>query len=237
MVKILTVASRKGGVGKTTLAYELAYLLGAALVDLEWDGGSVSRKWGFRAEERARDSMLEALEAGRTPRALKGFRKPDLVAGTPQLLDVGLDADAWADRLGEWAHDLGKPWIVIDTHPGASPSAHGAMAAADLILSPAGLRTDDLNGVEQLVREMADYPLAIVPNFVRRVPPAAEVARLGHIIEGTPVKVAPPVPFSTQVEIRKRRMAMCAEEPTPKRLVPVVEAIESVAEFTKEYVR
>ena len=34
---IVTVAAAKGGVGKTTLAYELAAGLGGVLVDLDWD--------------------------------------------------------------------------------------------------------------------------------------------------------------------------------------------------------
>lgn len=36
--RIITVASWKGGVGKTTLAYEVAYQTGAVLVDLDWEG-------------------------------------------------------------------------------------------------------------------------------------------------------------------------------------------------------
>lgn len=235
MVNICTVVSRKGGVGKTTLAYELAYLLDAVLIDLEWDGGSATRRWGYRHEERSRDAMLDALEHGRPPRSLKGYRKPDLVPGSAQLLDVGISAEAWADTLGEWAEFYGRGWVVIDTHPGASPSAHGAAAVANVVCSPAGLRTDDLNGVEQLVAEMADYPLVVVPNLVRRVPPAAEVARLASIVDGTPVRVAPPIPFSLQVETRKRRMAITAEDPVPKKLQPVASAFTAVAQFVKEY--
>lgn len=235
MAKICTFASRKGGVGKSTLAYETAYLLDAVLIDLEWDGGSASRRWGYRPELRTRDSMLESLEHQRPPKPLRGFKKPALVPGSNQLVDVGLDADAWADRLGEWAESFGREWVVIDTHPGASPSAHGAMAAAHVICSPAGLRTEDLNAVEQLVSEMADYPLAIVPNMVRRVPPAAELNRLASIVEGTPVRVAPPIPFSTPIETRKRRMAMTAEDPIPKRLAGAVAAFGDLADFVKEY--
>lgn len=39
MAKILVSHSRKGGVGKSTLSYELAYRLDAVLVDLEHDRG------------------------------------------------------------------------------------------------------------------------------------------------------------------------------------------------------
>src|SRR3954449_11435159 len=44
--KIITVWAPKGGVGKTTLAYELAYMLDGPLIDFEWDSGSASYQWG-----------------------------------------------------------------------------------------------------------------------------------------------------------------------------------------------
>lgn len=236
MPKICVVASRKGGVGKSTLAYELANVLDAVLVDLEWDGGSVSRRWGYRAEERANDQLLGAIERERTPRPLKGWRKPDLVPGSPDLVDVGLGSDQWADLLAKWASDWGRDWVVVDTHPGASESAHGAMSIANVICVPTGLRTGDLDGAEQIVKEMGDYPLVIVPNMIHRVPPAAELKRLQGIIEGTPVRVAPPIPYAQKIETRKRRMAMTAEEPSPKSLDRVVTAYRELASYVKEYV-
>jgi hypothetical protein len=70
--KIVTVAAAKGGVGKTTLAYELAQVLEAPLVDLDWDEGGATRRWGYRHEDRVRAPLLAALESGRTPAARRG---------------------------------------------------------------------------------------------------------------------------------------------------------------------
>ncbi len=68
--------SRKGGVGKTTVAYELACLLNAPLVDLEWEGGSASRKWGYRYEDRATSTLLTAFQKNTPPRLLHASTSP-----------------------------------------------------------------------------------------------------------------------------------------------------------------
>jgi chromosome partitioning protein len=237
MGKILVVGSRKGGVGKSTTAYELAWLLDAVLIDFEWDGGGVTRKWGYRHEDRVSAPLVTALERGRTPRPLKGFRKPDLVPGSPLLLDAQPSAEEMADAVSLWAKEWDREWVVIDTHPGASPAAHGAMSVANIVCVPTGLRTDDLNGTESMVAEMPDYPLVLVPNFVPRVPPAAEIARLRRITEGTPVRVGPPIPFAAAVGTRKKRLAITSEQPPAKALHGVAAAYESLADYVKEYVQ
>ncbi len=235
MSKICAVVSRKGGVGKSTIAYEVAQCLDAVLVDLEWDGGSVTRAWGYRSEDRARDPLMSALEHGRAPKPLRGHNKPDLVPGSPDLVDVGLDSEAWAELLQQWAEEWGREWVVIDTHPGASASTHGAMAAANVVLVPTGLRTRDLDAVEQIIAEAADYPLMIVPNMVPRIPPAAEIQRLGSLVKDTPVRVGAPIPHSSKIATRKLRMAMSAGDSTPKALEGAVAGYRRLAEQVKEY--
>lgn len=229
--------SRKGGVGKSFLAYELAYLLDAVLVDLEHDGGGVTAKWGYRPQDHPRSRLLDALEAGAAaPRPLRGFKKPDLIPGHPDLYDHQPDANTMADALTKWASDWGKPWIVVDTHPGASPAAHGALAVANIVLAPTALRTAELDATAELVNEAADYPLVIVPNFVPTTPPAAEIQRLRSIIANTPVQVAPPIPTALHVGTRKKRIAITAEAPPAKSLQKVAAALTDLSTFVKEYV-
>ena len=233
--KFVVVHSRKGGVGKTTIAYELAYLLGAPLIDLDWEEGGATRVWGYRWEDRTRSSLLTALERGETPRLLSGHNKPDLLPGHPAFELAQPMANDMADALAKWAGEWAREWVVIDTHPGATEATNGALAVAHVVVAPVPLATKDLNGTEALVRDLADYPLVLVPNKIQPIPPAAEIARLRGIVAGTPVQVGPPIPRAIAVETRKKRMAITSENPPAKPLRPVDLALRELAQFVKEY--
>lgn len=234
--KIVVVHSRKGGVGKTTLAYELAWLLDAVLVDLDWEDGGATRTWGYRWEERTKSPLLSALERGTVPKPLTGFHKADLVPGHPDFEHGQPSAVEMADALSKWAGEWGRGWVVVDTHPGATEATNGALSVAHVVVVPVPLATKDLNGTEALVKELADYPVVLIPNKIPPVPPAAEVRRLRTMVEGTPVQVGPLVPMASAVGTRKKRMALTSEEPPARALRPVSSALHSVADFVKEYV-
>jgi len=235
MTKIISIHSRKGGVGKTTVAYELAWLLGAVLVDLEWDEGSATRQWGYRHEDRTMAPLVDALARSRTPRPLRGHGKPLLVPGHPTLGGMGLSAEDVAKTLRSWANDWDIDWVVVDTHPGSNPWSDGANAVADMVLAPVPLKTKELEAIAGMVAEMADYPLVLVPNMVPRVPEAGGVARLGAIVEGTPVRVGPIIPKSEAVGVRRKRMAMTAEGAPAKAVQPVVDAMRELADYVRGY--
>ena len=190
--KFVVCHSRKGGVGKSTVAYELAWLLNAPLVDLEWESGGVSRKWGYRYEDRVSSPILNAFQKGTPPKLLRGFNKPDLLPGHPDLESMQPLAEDAADALAKWAGEWGREWVVIDTHPGVSEVTNGALSIANVIVTPVPLRNSDLDGTEHMVKELADYPVVLVPNFVPTVPPAAEVLRLAESSKAHPSRLPHP---------------------------------------------
>jgi chromosome partitioning protein len=172
---ILTVAAQKGGVGKTTLAYELAAVLDGVLIDLDFHGGGATNLWGFDPLAVTRAPLLEALEQGpnaRPPRPKRGPSRPDLVPSHPDLSAARLDADAVAEALEAWAIAWGGRTLIVDTHPGAHWTTDGAVQVADLVVSPIPPGRREVAATEAMLREHEDYPFLLVPSMVPPSPPA-----------------------------------------------------------------
>lgn len=75
----------------------------------------------------------------------------------------------------------------------------------------------------------------LIPNFVRSVAPAAEVRRLGWMVDGTPVQVGPLIPAALAVGTRKKRMAITSKDPPGQPLRAVANALRQIAGFVQEY--
>lgn len=236
MTKIVVCHSRKGGVGKTTIAYELAWTLEAPLIDLDWEGGGASRSWGYRWENHAQSPLVAAINRGTTPHPLAGRRtkRPDLVAGHPEFELFQPDAETMADLLSKWSGEWGTDWVVVDTHPGATSATNGALQVADVVVVPVPLGMKDIYGTELTVKELTGYPIVLVPNKVPPVPPTAMLAALRQSIDGCDAQVAPPIPNASAVTTRRRRTAMTAD--STKALEKVTTALERVSLFVQEYV-
>jgi len=235
MAKILVTHSRKGGVGKSTSAYEVAYILDAVLVDLEHDIAGVTSIWGDRPLDRVSVPILDALESGRTPKPLKGYRKPRLVPGHPHLDREAPSREQMSEALLKWAAEWDTEWVVVDTHPGAAEHTHGALAVADVVLAPTTLDLLDLRGLEQLVDEMLDYPIVVLLTKVRPIPSGIGLRRLDQIVENNEVQVAPPIPLVSDLPKRTKRIAITSEDPPAKPLRLLAERYKMVGEYVKEY--
>ncbi len=229
MAKIVTVAAYKGGVGKTTLALELAQLLDAPLVDLDWDLGGATNRWGYRPG--ATSPLLDALESGKVPRLRKGRGKPDLLPGDRLFEANQPEAAALAEALEKWAAAWERPYVVVDTHPGGSPATLGAMQAAHVVVTPTVLAAAELDGLQGLLEEAADYPLLVVPNKVARVPDRRMTERLQALVSRYDLPVAPLVSEHRRLPRRTGRMTISALDPVPQTWKQYAEELAAVGQL------
>ncbi|MEQ8345016.1 MAG: ParA family partition ATPase [Sneathiellaceae bacterium] len=147
--RIYTIAQRKGGAGKTTLAIHLATSWAAggksvALVDID-PQGSLAAWSGMRQDAIAGD-RLKGAGAALDVAALSGWRTGGAV-----------------DRLRS-GHDV----VVIDSPPHAETDAKVAVRAADMVLIPVQLNPLDLWASDATVRlaEAEKKPFLFVLNRV-----------------------------------------------------------------------
>ena len=230
--RIITVAAAKGGVGKTTLAYELAAALGAVLVDLDWDAGGATRMWGFEPTRAARAPLLDALERGpegRPPRVKHRANQPSLVPAHPDLAASRIDADLVGDCLSAWAAGWSEPYVVVDTHPGANALTDGAMQVADLVVVPVVLGAREMDALEAIVADYAGYRLLLAPTMVPPVPPRRFVERLAALADGR-ITVAPPVSEHRWMRRRLRRAALVTQPNPGARVRAAAAELRAVAE-------
>jgi chromosome partitioning protein len=238
--KIIVVAGFKGGIGKTLLALEMAYLFGAVLLDLEWDAGSASVALGYREEQRTRAPLLDAIARGRMPRPLVGGpTRPDLVPGHSDFEINQPTAKRMADLIEEWATawgtERGCP-VVIDTHPGGSPSTLGAIAAAHVVVAPAVLAEREMEALDDMLDKLPGAPLLLVPNKVGISPPDYYVRWLERIAEKASVPIGPEIGRYPWLEQRKLRMALtAADRPVPAKHRVLVEELHEVGGAVARY--
>lgn len=237
MPKIVTVASAKGGVGKSTIAYELAYLLDAPLIDLDWEDGSSTVAWGYDGREHRTPILKAALQSGRAPRPLTGRRKPELVPCYKNFVNEQPSAEEMQDALDKWAGEWERPHVLVDTHPGGCPSTFGAMAAASVVVTPVVFGTRELAALEGWLDELPDYPFLIIPNrLARGLAKEWSLRKLTRIVETTNVPVGPPISEYSWLKDRQLRMALTADRSAAGlRVRKVASDIEAVAEAVRSY--
>lgn len=219
---VIAVAAEKGGVGKTTISFELATLLDAVLVDLDHHGGGATTMWGYRPERYKRAPLLEALERGpdgRAPAPKAAANRPRLVPSHPDLAAIELSDEDVATCLSSWAYQWDADFVVTDTPPGDNLLADAAISTADLVLVPVPLRSREMDALERMVDLFSAYQLVLVPNMVPRYPPKTFVQRLAKLARERDgqVHVAPPISEHLVLQRRVLRTAVSAPSRPSRR--------------------
>jgi chromosome partitioning protein len=231
---IVSVAAWKGGVGKTELSKELAWLLDAVLVDFDWDRGGVTRAWGYRHETRTNAPLLDAIETGRTPRPLTGGDyRANLVPSHPDWGDNQPESEHLTAHLERWSSHWRRP-LVIDTHPGGGPATYGAIAAAHVIVVPVVLETRAMEALEGMADELRAYPLIVIPNMISAAP-RPMIDWLQRISDTYKIPVGPPIGNYNWLRQRRFRMAVAARTPVPAKNRQFVAEITAVARAVVTY--
>lgn len=176
---VVTVAGRKGGIGKTTTAANLAAalaMMGERVLAVDADSqGHLAPVLGVAG------APLFALWASGAP--LVSVAVPSvaafgpgclaLVSGDNASLRLGLDAAgavALAARLQAGAGDLGLDWVILDS-PAVGALQDFAIQAADLVVVPAPCHYLGASGAVDTAA------------LVRQIAPAAQVLVLPTLYE------------------------------------------------------
>jgi chromosome partitioning protein len=207
--RVIAVAASKGGVGKSTVALEVAAALDAVLVDFDWDPGCASARWGAAPDKRT----LAALENEHVPKPRYAAGRPLLVPSHPELAFGGWQPGEVADRLEAWSTSWGRT-VVVDTHPGIGELAYGAIEAASAVAIPVPLREVEITALRSMVRDLARYPLVIVPNMVPPMPPSRQLRLLQALVQEYGLPVAPPISWHPWLARRSRRAALTLQPPS-----------------------
>lgn len=201
---VVAVTSPKGGVGKTTVATNLAVALAretggrVVLVDLDLQFGDVAGGLGLAQRHSVADALSKA--AARDSFVLGTFLAQHesgiavLAAPASPVAADHLDAARVGHMLRQLVTDF--DYIVVDTAPGLDEPALAAIEQAAALVAITGLDVPGARGLRtslEVLRELhLEPPIRAI--VVNRIGPAAGmgVADAEHIIGATVDAVVPP---------------------------------------------
>lgn len=165
MPRILAIANRKGGVGKTTTAVNVATGMAAAgkkvlLIDLD-PQGNASTSMGINKRGRMKSSYDVLIGEAKVTEAvvwtdIPNFSiipsSPDLAGAEIELVDVNRREYALKDALNTDA--VNYDYILIDCPPSLSLITINALVAANAVIVPLQCEFLALEGITDLIRNI-----------------------------------------------------------------------------------
>lgn len=169
-MRVVSVVSAKGGVGKTTLAANLASVLGSngrRVIAVDFDPQNALRlHFGIPID--SYDGVARATLAGASWRTVM-FDGIDSITALPhgalneddrRVFEAKLDADPYLIRESLEALTLDADDIVlIDTPPGATAYTRAALVAADFVLNVVIADAASYAAIPQMERLIQTYAL------------------------------------------------------------------------------
>jgi chromosome partitioning protein len=175
MTKIFAIANQKGGVGKTSMAVNLAASLAhygkrVLLVDLDPQGNATTGSGIDKAEV---DNTVYGLLLGEYPLAATKLRTEGLYDALPanrelagaeiELIDLERREFRLKDALAEVVEDY--DFVVIDCPPALNLLTVNGLTAADAVIIPMQCEYYALEGLSDLVGTLRKVKANLNPNI------------------------------------------------------------------------
>jgi len=179
MVKILSIANQKGGVGKTTTAINLGAALaekGQRVLIVDFDPqGNASTGLGIAAGDRGSTTYDVLVDDYPVDEAIIDTTTENLriLPATGDLSSADVDMATEKQRLVRLRNALAKPsfsrddydYVFIDCPPSLSVLTLNAFAASDSVLVPLQAEFFALEGLSQLILTVREVRENLNPNL------------------------------------------------------------------------
>ncbi len=160
MTKILAVINQKGGVGKTTTASELAYLLGEKYKTLAIDLDAQRNFSMYNEADLDAPGIYEVLNAELLlSDAVQHVKTFDLLTASKKLADSAKEFGEPDDvfLLGDVLEGSDYDFVVIDSAPARSPLLYMTYLAADYIIPVTECDDGSIEGIREVYTDMTRF--------------------------------------------------------------------------------